>query len=143
MEEGTSRTHLDLDSNERFVALRRRLGVTSFGINQMVLLPGQRGRIHRHDRQEEVYIVLDGRLTVVVEGEPAELERGELMRVGPHSRRQLVNYGPERVVLIALGGAGEHEGRDAEAFASWDDTAGATPQEVALPPDLGPDELRA
>lgn len=49
---------------ERFHRLRKPLGVTSFGINQMVLEPGQRMRIHLHEQQEEVYLVLAGRLTI-------------------------------------------------------------------------------
>ena len=62
------------------------------------------------------------------------------MRVGPAVRRQLVNAGSERVVLLALGGAGEHVGRDGLAWASWDDDGpGRTPQEVPLPDDLPPD----
>jgi mannose-6-phosphate isomerase-like protein (cupin superfamily) len=136
MEPGTSRTRLDPDPGERFVTLRRQLGVTSFGLNQIVLRPGERGRIHRHARQEEVYLVLEGTLTLLVEGDETRLERGELVRVAPELRRQVVNRGPERLVLLALGGEGEHQGRDGEAFASWEDTRGAPPQEVALPPDL-------
>jgi mannose-6-phosphate isomerase-like protein (cupin superfamily) len=136
METGTSRTQLDPDGEERFVSLRRALGVTSFGINQLVLEPRQRGRIHRHERQEEVYFVLEGTLTLVVEGEEQAVERGELVRVAPEVRRQLVNRGPERVVMVALGGDGEHTGRDGQAFSSWDDTQGAPPQEIPLPDDL-------
>ena len=122
METGTSRTKLDPDGEERFVSLRRALGVTSFGMNQLVLEPRQRGRIHRHERQEEVYLVLEGTLTLVVEGEEQTVERGELVRVAPEVRRQLVNRGPERVVMVALGGDGEHTGRDGQAFTSWDDS---------------------
>ena len=136
MESGIARSRLDLATGERFVTLRRQLGVTSFGMNQLVLEPRQRGRIHRHAHQEEVYLVLEGALTLLVEGEEHVLERGELVRVAPDLRRQLVNRGPERVVLLALGGAGDHVGRDAEAFASWDDERGAPPQEVPLPEDL-------
>ena len=136
MDEGIARTALDPEAGERFVSLRRPLGVTSFGINQMVLEPRQRGRIHRHERQEEVYLVLEGTLTLVVEGEEQAVGRGELVRVAPEVRRQLVNRGPERVVMVALGGDGEHTGRDGEAFADWDDTQGATPQEIPLPDDL-------
>jgi uncharacterized cupin superfamily protein len=136
METGTTRTRLDLDSKERFSALRRRLGVTTFGMNLIVLQPGQRGRIHRHERQEEVYLVLEGTLTLVVEGEDSTLERGELMRVAPDLRRQLVNRGPERLALLALGGAGEHVGRDGLAYPSWESTEGVTPQELPLPEDL-------
>lgn len=141
MQDGIARTRLDLDTDERIVALRRQLGVSSFGLNQLVLQPGQRGRIHRHERQEEVYLVLEGRLSLLVEGEPIELEQGELIRVAPRLRRQLVNRGSGRVVLLALGGDGEHVGRDGEAFESWEDERGATPQEVPLPDDLDEREL--
>jgi mannose-6-phosphate isomerase-like protein (cupin superfamily) len=142
MEEGTARARLDFDYGDRFLPLRRQLGVTSFGMNQLVLQPGQRGRIHRHARQEEVYLVLEGRLTIVIEAEPAELTNGELLRVAPGLRRQLVNYGPERVVLLAFGGAAEHQGRDGEAFAAWEDDSPTSPQEMPMPPDLEPGELR-
>lgn len=138
MEEGTSRAKLDveLEPEQRFVPLRRQLGVTSFGVNEIVLGPGRRGRIHRHSEQEEVYLVLAGTLSILVEGEEETLERGELIRVAPELRRQLVNRGPEELRLLALGAAGEHTGRDGEAFASWDEDEGAPPQEVPLPEDL-------
>jgi mannose-6-phosphate isomerase-like protein (cupin superfamily) len=143
MEAGTARTQLQPGTSERFVPLRRQLGVTSFGLNQITMAPGERGRIHRHEHQEEVYLVLEGSLTLLVEGEEMALGEGELIRVAPQVRRQLVNRGPARVILIAIGGEGEHHGRDAEAFVSWEAESGAPPQEVPLPPDLGPHELRA
>ena len=143
VQDGTTTTRLDPDTGERFLPLRRQLGVSSFGCNQIVLQPGQRGRIHRHQRQEEVYLVLEGQLTLVMEAEPTELGEGELIRVGPQVRRQLVNYGPERLVLLALGGATEHQGRDGEVFASWEDENPGSPQELPLPPDLDPGELRS
>jgi mannose-6-phosphate isomerase-like protein (cupin superfamily) len=143
MDDRVTRARLDPDAGERFVSLRRPLGVTSFGMNQLVLEAGQRGRIHRHARQEEVYLVLEGTLSLTVEAEEVDLEQGELVRVPPELRRQLVNRGPGRLVLLALGGQGEHVGRDGEAFTAWDDATGAPPQEVPLPKDLPPGELRA
>lgn len=142
MEDGIATTRLDDGSPERFVALRRALGVTSFGINQMLLRPGQRGRIHSHAHQEEVYLVLAGRLTVEIEGTPHDLEAGELMRVAPAVRRRVVNLGPELCNVLALGGAGAHEGRDATAYPGWEATEGGTPQEIPLPDDLPASELR-
>jgi mannose-6-phosphate isomerase-like protein (cupin superfamily) len=143
MEEGSARTRLDPDSEERFVMLRRQLGVTSFGLNQLVLQPGQRSRIHRHAHQEEVYLVIEGRLSLLIEGEETELGEGELIRVAPDVRRQLLNRGPGRLVLIALGGAGEHQSRDAEAFTAWEEQTGKGPQDVPWPPDLEASELRS
>jgi mannose-6-phosphate isomerase-like protein (cupin superfamily) len=128
---------LTVDGDERFVLLRRQLGVESFGVNLIVLQARQRGRIHSHELQEEVYLVLEGELTLVVEGEEHSLGYGQLVRVAPHVRRQLVNRGPERLLLLALGGSGEHVGRDGRAWESWDEGGeGRPPQEVALPEDL-------
>jgi len=141
VEDGTSTTRLDPETGERFLPLRRQLGVSSFGMNQIVLQPGQRGRIHRHKNQEEVYLVLEGTLTLLLEGERTELAVGELIRVAPTIRRQLVNRGPGRVVVVALGGASEHVGRDGEAFGDWTDEQPVSPQELPMPPDLDPGEL--
>lgn len=132
----TKLTGIDWQADERFVSLRRALGVTSFGLNQLTLQPGQRGRIHRHRDQEEVYLVLRGRLTVVFEDEERELSEGELLRVAPETRRQLLNRGDGACVVVAIGGAGEHVARDGEAFASWSETEGRPPQDVPLPDDL-------
>ena len=42
MEDGISLTRLDPDVGERFMSLRRQLGVTTIGMNQIVLEPRQR-----------------------------------------------------------------------------------------------------
>lgn len=125
------------DGGERFQTLRRELGVSSFGLNLLVLGPGQRGRIHSHEHQEEVYLVLEGELTLSVEGVEHALGADRIVRVGAPVRRQLINAGPGRLVVLALGGSGEHQGRDGHAWASWDEAGpGRPPQEVPLPHDL-------
>jgi uncharacterized cupin superfamily protein len=140
VEQGIAWARLDFETVEHFLSLRRQLGVTSFGLNQLVLQPGQRGRIHRHAEQEEVYVVLDGTLTLLIEGHEQTLQRGELIRVSPAVLRRLLNRGPGRLVLLALGGAREHVGRDGEAFAAWEDEHGVSPQQLPLPEDLPPSE---
>ena len=134
---------LDPAPAERFNRLRSELGVRSFGINQIVLAPGQRNRIHRHRHQEEVYLVLDGTLTLIVEDESHEYSAGEIVRVGPSVRRQLVNRHGAPLSVLALGGTVEHEhdARDAEGFADWSDSEPGTPQTVPLPEDLPAAEL--
>jgi mannose-6-phosphate isomerase-like protein (cupin superfamily) len=136
LRDGVSVTTLDFDGDERFQPLRRELDASAFGLNLIRLRPRQRGRIHRHERQEEVYVVLEGTLTLEVEGEPRQLPRGSAVRVAPAVRRRLVNAGDERLVLLAIGGAEPHAGRDGVAFRSWEDDTGAPPQEIPLPPDL-------
>lgn len=136
MEPGADFAKLDLDTSERFQRLRAELGVSTFGLNLIVLQPGQAGRIHRHERQEEVYVVLEGELSLLLEGEEHVVPAGGLVRVAPDVRRQLVNRRPRRLALLALGGAVEHDGRDGVAFASWEATDGAPPQEIPLPADV-------
>jgi uncharacterized cupin superfamily protein len=135
-DDAVQRTAIDPDA-DTFQTLRRELGVTSFGINVLSLRPRQRLRVHRHQRQEEVYLVLEGELTLIVEGEPHVLGKGDLARVGPESKRQLTNPSDAHLLVLALGGDGDHEGRDGIAWSSWEEEGeGRTPQEVPLPDDL-------
>src|SRR4051794_20040098 len=129
---------LDLDARERFQTLRRELGVSSFGINLVTLHARQRGRVHAHERQEEVYVVRGGELPPAFDGGVERaVPAGPAARGGPATRRQLVNRGRDRVVVPALGGTGEHAGRDGRAWASWYEGGdGRPPQEVPLPEDL-------
>jgi uncharacterized cupin superfamily protein len=128
---------LEPDGDQRLQPLRRQLGVSTFGMNLIVLAPRQRGRIHAHERQEEVYLVLEGELSLGVEQAEHRLVRGQLVRVGPSVRRQLSNRGGQRLVLLALGGDGEHHGRDGRAWTGWQEGGeGHPPAEVPLPDDL-------
>ena len=137
MDEGIARTALDPDAGERFVSLRRALGVTSFGINQMVLEPRQRGRIHRHERQEEVYLVLEGTLTLLVEGEEqvarTRRARARRARGAPPARQPRARAAR---ACWRWAATGEHAGRDGQAWTDWDSAQGAPPQEIPLPEDL-------
>ncbi len=142
MESGISTTRLDPSSGERFQGLRRALGITTFGMNLITLQPGERGRIHRHERQEEVLIVLEGILEVVTPDRTTEILENGVIRIAPDVRRQIVNRGPGRVVILALGGANPHDGRDGEAFERFDETEPRTPQEIPNPEDLPPGDLR-
>jgi uncharacterized cupin superfamily protein len=137
VQEGVSFAKLDLDAGERFVRLRAELGIESFGLNLLLLEPGQGSRIHRHERQEEAYIVLEGTLTLELDGgEIHTLRYGDVARVAPDIRRQLSNRGEDRVALLAMGGAEPHEGRDGVAYLSWADSEGRAPKDVPLPDNL-------
>jgi mannose-6-phosphate isomerase-like protein (cupin superfamily) len=67
--------------------------------------PGARGRRHADKAQEEIFVVLDGTLTVDL-GEPPErqeLERGSVLVVQPGQIFQLRNAGDEELVLFIYG----------------------------------------
>lgn len=86
--------------------VRAGLGVESFGM-QILRFPPNADRYpehdHAHDGQEEVYVVLDGSVTLIAGGEERELGPGTFARVGPGERRKLVT-GAERATVLALGG---------------------------------------
>jgi uncharacterized cupin superfamily protein len=136
MQDGITLGSIDHAGGDRFQRLRAELGVESFGLNLIRLAPRQRGRIHAHERQEEVYVVLSGTLTLATAEGERELGPGACARVAPAVRRQLVNRGRERCVLLAVGGAESHDGRDGIAFDDWDSAQGRSPQEMPMPPDL-------
>jgi uncharacterized cupin superfamily protein len=136
MQDGITLGSIDHAGGDRFQRLRAELGVESFGLNLIRLAPRQRGRIHAHERQEEVYVVLSGTLTLATAEGEHELGPGACARVAPAVRRQLVNRGRERCVLLAVGGAESHDGRDGIAFDDWDSAEGRSPQEMPMPPDL-------
>ena len=102
MASGVSTTQIDFAGEERFQTLRRELGVSAFGVNVIRLRPGQRGRIHRHKRQEEVYVVLEGEATLHAGGDSWPLQRGMLARVGAQQKRRIVP-GEQGVTILALG----------------------------------------
>ena len=67
--------------------------------------PGARGQRHADHAQEEVFIVLDGTLTVDLGEPPArhELSRGSALVVQPGTILQLRNAGDEELVLFIYG----------------------------------------
>ena len=76
--------------------------------------PGARGKRHADKAQEEVFIVLDGTLTVDL-GEPPErheLERGSVLVAQPGTILQLRNAGDEELVLYIYGAPPVREGAD-------------------------------
>ncbi len=85
---------------------RSGLGLTSFGM-QVLRFPPNAGRYPEHDHaasgQEEVFIVLEGAVTLLAGGEQHRLEPGTFARVGPAETRKLVT-GDEAASVLALGG---------------------------------------
>jgi mannose-6-phosphate isomerase-like protein (cupin superfamily) len=87
------------------------LDCEKLGITLLELEPGGKGKSHHHaeERHEEVYLVVDGELTVQLGGTETEpetevtLDAGETIRVAPETRRQLQNSGDERVRVVIAG----------------------------------------
>ena len=100
-----------------FRKIRRELGVQAFVVNAVVLPPGYESRIHRHERQEELYIVLRGEIEFELgEGERRVLGPGGLARVDAATVRSPRNTSEsEEAIYICVGGEGGYVGRDGVA----------------------------
>jgi quercetin dioxygenase-like cupin family protein len=101
------------DGSGRTVA-RLSDSMTSSRANIWRYPPGARGKRHADKAQEEVFVVLDGTLTVDL-GEPPErheLERGSVLVVQPGTILQLRNAGDDELVLFIYGAPPEQGGAD-------------------------------
>ena len=101
------------DGSGRTVA-RLSDSMTSSRANIWRYPPGARGKRHADKAQEEVFVVLDGTLTVDL-GEPPErhaLERGSVLVVQAGTILQLRNAGDEELVLFVYGAPPEQVGAD-------------------------------
>jgi uncharacterized cupin superfamily protein len=71
--------------------LAGQLEATRLGVRLWRLKPGQASTRHRHQAEEELYVLLEGRGRVRVDGELLELEPLDALLVEPRSLRQLFN----------------------------------------------------
>jgi quercetin dioxygenase-like cupin family protein len=79
------------------------LGVRAFGVYQVELPPGCETVAHDHaaDGAEDVYAVIRGTGTAVVDGEQVALAPGEFIAVRPQSVRH-VRAGSDGLVFVAV-----------------------------------------
>jgi quercetin dioxygenase-like cupin family protein len=98
--------HIDeLEASGNWLLARRSLGVTAFGMNVVDIAPGD--QIPEHDEterdQQEVFVVVSGAPSLMIDGEAHELSAGSMARLDPHLTRTVVNTGAEaaRVLIVS------------------------------------------
>jgi len=100
----TIRRRDDLERTGNWLLARRSLGLTSFGMNLVEIPPGE--RIPEHDEsdrdQEEVFLVLSGSPSLVVDGREIETPAGTFARLDPHLTRTVVNRGEEPASVLIV-----------------------------------------
>jgi mannose-6-phosphate isomerase-like protein (cupin superfamily) len=118
-----------------FRKIRKELGVNEMGINVIVIPPNYDAASHSHERQEEVYVVLDGEIEMTFEGEEVRhLGTGGLARVDAKTRRRIRNLSDQPATYLCVGAEGGYVGRDGVAY---DDRAGFIADDGAAEPAAG------
>jgi quercetin dioxygenase-like cupin family protein len=79
------------------------LELANQGLSLFRVAPGHRLPFgHRHGRQEEVYVIVEGSARIKLEDEIRELGTWDAIRLAPELRRGLEG-GPEGATLLAVG----------------------------------------
>lgn len=73
---------------------------------------------HKHEVQEEAYVVIEGSGTIKLDDERIELNQWDVVRVAPEVTRGF-DAGPDGLVLIAVGGSKPEGGDGSIAKARW------------------------
>jgi uncharacterized cupin superfamily protein len=100
----TIRRREDLERTGNWLLARRSLGLSAFGMNVVEIPPGE--RIPEHDEtdrdQEEVFIILEGSPSLVVDGREIETPAGTFARLDPDLSRTVVNHGDEVAAVLIV-----------------------------------------
>jgi uncharacterized cupin superfamily protein len=100
----TIRRREDLERSGNWLLARRSLGLAAFGMNLVEIPPGE--RIPEHDEsdrdQEEVFIVLEGSPSLVVDGREIETPAGTFARLDPALQRTVVNRGEDVAAVLII-----------------------------------------
>jgi len=104
-EGGFTIAHRDeLERTGNWTLVRRSLGCRSFGVNVVEIDPG--ASIPEHDEterdQEELFFVLSGQATLVVDGQDHPAPEGTFARLDPSPRRTIRNDGSEPVSVLIV-----------------------------------------
>ena len=87
----------------------RPLEAEDTGLAYHVIKPDQRGKAHRHDAAEEIYVVLSGTGRINLDGEIQELRAMDAIRIAPQVARAF-EAGPEGLEILAFGPRHEGDG---------------------------------
>lgn len=94
----------ELERTGNWTLVRRSLQCQAFGVNLVDIPPGE--SIPEHDEterdQEELFFVISGAATLVIDGEDHSVSSGTFARVDPTHRRKVLNYGSQPCSVLIM-----------------------------------------
>jgi uncharacterized cupin superfamily protein len=94
----------ELERSGRWALVRKSLGISSFGINVVEIAPGQGIPEHNEAERdhEELFVVLEGDLVAVIDGERHPVGARSYVRVDPEPTRTFLNEGDTLARLLIV-----------------------------------------
>src|SRR5262245_18642652 len=107
--------------------LQRLLGSAGLEISLNAVPPGKAMPfLHRHQENDEVYVVVGGRGQFLVDGESIDVSEGSILRLGPAAARAWRNNSDEPLYFLCLQyradgvvQGGTADGRKVEGTPAW------------------------
>lgn len=108
------------------------LGASGVALNRYVLEPGDSFAFgyHAHERQEEIFYVIEGTATFETEHGEVAVQRDEAIRFAPGERQRGWNRGDEDVVALAIGAPAEMG--ETSILRECEDCGERTEQEIGM-----------
>lgn len=104
-DEGFTKAHFNFDQLPYLTSPWRQLNLSGVALGLIHLPPNQGYTFtHSHEKQEEVYVVVEGKGWLYVDGVLTSLERGDAVRVSPQARRALKAADDHPLFVICAGG---------------------------------------
>jgi uncharacterized cupin superfamily protein len=95
---------MPLDRVKEKQFLSRALGCKGVGLSYLRCRPGEGATyVHRHRVQEEVFVVLKGTGTIILDGKRISMPEGTIIRVSPTVYRAIGNDSDQDMIVMALG----------------------------------------
>jgi mannose-6-phosphate isomerase-like protein (cupin superfamily) len=99
---------------------RAHLGSPELGVSYFRYGPNHRAAIgHRHEEQEEAYVVVGGSGRIKLDDEIVDLRRWDVVRIAPRVVRALEG-GPDGLEIIAIGGSRPADGDGVRVEGFWE-----------------------
>jgi len=103
MAQNYTKVHYDFNSLHGLKSPRRELELKAVALGLIKLSPEEGYSFtHHHDKQEEVYTVVEGTGSMLLDGELIAVQAGDILRVSPECQRAL-KAGTEGLFIICSG----------------------------------------
>jgi len=83
--------------------LAKQLEASSLGARLWRLRPGEASTKHRHEQEQELYVLLEGRGRIRIEDEAYELGRLDALLIEPDTVRQVFNDTDDEALWLVVG----------------------------------------